>query len=125
MAGRDVIASVVGFLAAMLIVQAMLFVWAVSQSGRSLPGQSPARLGMTVALDLSTYAEGALGPTAQLGQTGDIRVVLLNVVRPATDLGHVVADSDEARVAYARAERLMYLDEKAQELRAQGLAVQT
>jgi len=35
--------GVVGFLAAMLIVQAVLFVWAVSQSGRSLPGQSPAR----------------------------------------------------------------------------------
>jgi len=49
--------GVVGFLAAMLIVQAVLFVWAVSQSGRSLPGQSPARLGMTVALDLSSVLE--------------------------------------------------------------------
>ena len=49
--------GVVGFLAAMLIVQAMLFVWAVSQSGRSLPGQSPARLGMTVALDLASVLE--------------------------------------------------------------------
>src|SRR5713226_8930464 len=45
--------GVVGFLAAMLLVQAMLFVWAVSQTGRTLPGQSPGRLGATVALDLA------------------------------------------------------------------------
>ena len=49
--------GVVAFLAAMLVVQAMLFVWAVSQSGRNLPGQSPARLGMTVALDLANLLE--------------------------------------------------------------------
>lgn len=47
----------VAVLAAMLVVQAMLFVWAVSQSGRNLPGQSPARLGMTVALDLANVLE--------------------------------------------------------------------
>jgi hypothetical protein len=45
--------GVVGLIAAMLIVQAMLFVWAVSQTGRTLPGQSPGRLGLTVALDLA------------------------------------------------------------------------
>src|ERR1700752_3151651 len=49
--------GVVAFLATMLVVQAMLFVWAVSQSGRNLPGQSPARLGMTVALDLANVLE--------------------------------------------------------------------
>src|SRR5262245_18525795 len=49
--------GVVAFLAAMLVVQAMLFVWAVSQSGRSLPGQSPGRLGMNVALDLANLLE--------------------------------------------------------------------
>src|SRR3954463_7830380 len=49
--------GVVGFLAAMLIVQAVLFVWAVSQTGRSLPGQSPGRLGLTVALDLGSVLE--------------------------------------------------------------------
>jgi signal transduction histidine kinase len=49
--------GVVGFLAAMLVVQAVLFVWAVSQSGRSLPGQSPARFSMTVALDLASVLE--------------------------------------------------------------------
>lgn len=47
----------VAFLAAMLVVQAMLFVWAMSQFGRTLPGQSPGRLGMTVALDLSNLLE--------------------------------------------------------------------
>ena len=49
--------GVVGFLAAMLLVQAMLFVWVVSQSGRTLPGQSPARLGLTVAQDLAAVLE--------------------------------------------------------------------
>jgi signal transduction histidine kinase len=49
--------GVVGFLAAMLLVQAVLFVWAVSQTGRSLPGQSPARLAATVALDLANLLE--------------------------------------------------------------------
>src|SRR6185436_3766855 len=47
----------VAFLGAMLVVQAVLFVWVVSQSGRNLPGQSPARLGMTVALDLANLLE--------------------------------------------------------------------
>ena len=47
----------VAVLAAMLIVQAVLFVWAVSQSGRNLAGQSPGRFGMTVALDLSNLLE--------------------------------------------------------------------
>jgi two-component system OmpR family sensor kinase len=41
------------FLAAMLVVQAVMFTWAVSYSGRTLPGQSPLRLGQTVALDLA------------------------------------------------------------------------
>jgi signal transduction histidine kinase len=49
--------GVVAFLAAMLVVQAVLFVWAVSQSGRSLPGQSPARLGQTVAVDITSLLE--------------------------------------------------------------------
>ena len=49
--------GIVGFLAAMLLVQAMLFVWAVSRSGRTLPGQMPGRLGQTVAADLSNLLE--------------------------------------------------------------------
>jgi signal transduction histidine kinase len=58
--------GVVAFLAAMLVVQAVLFVWAVSQTGRSLPGQSPGRLGMTVALDLANLLER--DPQADLAQ---------------------------------------------------------
>ena len=49
--------GVVAFLAAMLVVQAMLFVWALRQTGRTLPGQSPGRLGMTVANDLANALE--------------------------------------------------------------------
>jgi two-component system OmpR family sensor kinase len=49
--------GVVGFLALMLVVQAVFFVWAVSQSGRSASGMSPGRLGMSVALDLSSVLE--------------------------------------------------------------------
>jgi two-component system OmpR family sensor kinase len=49
--------GIVAFLAAMLVVQAMLFVWAFSRSGRTLPGQSPGRLGQTVALDLTSVLE--------------------------------------------------------------------
>jgi hypothetical protein len=56
----------VAFLAAMLVVQAVLFVWAVSQSGRSLPGQSPGRLGLNVALDLANLIER--DPQADLGR---------------------------------------------------------
>ena len=58
--------GVVAFLAAMLVVQAMLFVWVVSQSGRSLPGQSPMRLGRTVALDLANLLDR--DPKADIGQ---------------------------------------------------------
>jgi two-component system, OmpR family, sensor kinase len=49
--------GIVGFLAAMLVVQAMLFVWAMAQFGRTLPGQSPGRLAMSVALDLANLLE--------------------------------------------------------------------
>src|SRR6266542_4574394 len=41
------------FLAAMLVVQAMLFVWVVARSGRTVPGQSPGRFSETVAFDLA------------------------------------------------------------------------
>jgi signal transduction histidine kinase len=41
------------FLATMLVVQAMLFVWVVARSGRTVPGQSPGRFSETVALDLA------------------------------------------------------------------------
>ncbi|MCC7415827.1 MAG: HAMP domain-containing protein [Acidobacteria bacterium] len=77
--------GIVGFLAAMLLVQAMLFVWAVSWSGRTLPGGSPARLAQTVAADLSALLER--DPRADLasyvheqysGETHPFYVVLAN-----------------------------------------------
>jgi signal transduction histidine kinase len=46
------------FLAAMLIVQAMLFAWVVARSGRTVPGESPVRFSQTVALDLSNALSG-------------------------------------------------------------------
>jgi signal transduction histidine kinase len=49
--------GVMGFLVVMLVVQAVLYVWAVSQSGRSLPGQSPGRFAMTVAQDVAGLLE--------------------------------------------------------------------
>jgi signal transduction histidine kinase len=49
--------GVVAFLAAMLAVQAVLFVWVVSQSARLGPGQSPQRIGRTIALDLTNVLE--------------------------------------------------------------------
>lgn len=49
--------GIVGFLAAMLVVQAMLFVWAASRSNAGLSGQSLVRLGQTVAMDLSGLLE--------------------------------------------------------------------
>ena len=58
--------GVVGLLAVLLAAQAMLFVWAFSQSGRTLPGQSPGRLGVTVAQDLASVLER--DPSADLTQ---------------------------------------------------------
>src|SRR5206468_4983631 len=58
--------GVVAFLAAMLVVQAMVFVGAMAQFGRTLPGQSPGRLGMSVALDLANLLER--DPQADLTQ---------------------------------------------------------
>src|SRR5438067_12520941 len=46
------------FLAAMLVVQAMLFTLVVARSGRTVPGQSPGRFSETVALDLSNALVG-------------------------------------------------------------------
>src|SRR5947208_1169512 len=38
------------FLAAMLVVQAVLFTWVISRSGETVPGQSPRRFAPTLAL---------------------------------------------------------------------------
>ncbi len=50
----------VGFvacLALLLVVQAMLFVWVVARSGRTVPNQPPDRLAQTVAIDASNALE--------------------------------------------------------------------
>ena len=49
--------GVVAFLAVMLVVQAVLFVWMVGQSGNTAQGQSPQRLAQSVAMDLSMTLE--------------------------------------------------------------------
>src|SRR5262245_17056394 len=45
------------FLAAMLIVQAVLLTWVVSRSGQTMPGQSPTGFAQTVALDVGAALE--------------------------------------------------------------------
>jgi signal transduction histidine kinase len=70
--------GVVAFLAAMLVVQAMFFTWAVSQSGRTLPGQSPLRLGQTVAMDLA----GTLERDPQIDLTKYIREQYASYTHP-------------------------------------------
>ena len=52
------------FLAAMLVVQAMLYTWVVARSGRTLPGQSPNGFAQTVAIDLANELER--NPSADL-----------------------------------------------------------
>jgi hypothetical protein len=47
----------VGCLALLLIVQGMLFVWVVSQSGSTIPNQPPDRFAQTIALDVSQAIE--------------------------------------------------------------------
>jgi two-component system OmpR family sensor kinase len=45
------------FLAAMLVVQGVLFVWVLARSGQTLPGQSPGRFSETIARDLTNALE--------------------------------------------------------------------
>jgi two-component system OmpR family sensor kinase len=42
------------FLAVLLVVQGVLFVWVMARSGRTLPGQTPGRFSETVARDLAS-----------------------------------------------------------------------
>jgi nucleotide-binding universal stress UspA family protein len=79
-------------------------------------------LSILVCLDLTDKDGAALAPTARLAHAAGARIVLLNVVRPMTDLGHVVAERSEA-LEYVQAERRMYLQEKAGHL--QGFDVET
>src|SRR5258707_8594669 len=59
----------VGFvacLALLLLVQAMLFVWVVSRSARTVPNQPPDRFAQTVALDVTQAIER--DPTLDIAQ---------------------------------------------------------
>jgi nucleotide-binding universal stress UspA family protein len=76
---------------------------------------------MTFLVALDVKSDAALGPTARFARACGAQLVLVNVLRPSTDAGHVVAESREA-VDYARDERRLYLEEKAQLLT--GLDVQ-
>jgi nucleotide-binding universal stress UspA family protein len=67
---------------------------------------------LLVALDLTEKADAALGPTARLAEVSGARIVFVNVIRPTTDLGHVVAGRTQA-LQFVRNERLLYLAEKA------------
>src|SRR5580700_5285985 len=45
------------FLAAMLVVQALLFVWVMAQSGRTLQGESPSHAAQRIAIDVASAVE--------------------------------------------------------------------
>lgn len=47
----------VSCLALLLMVQAMLFVWVIARSGRTIPNQPPERLAQTIAIDASSALE--------------------------------------------------------------------
>src|SRR4051812_14790764 len=66
------------FLAAMLVVQAMLFVWVVARSGRTVPGQTPGRFSETVAFDLAD----ALGRDPDLDVARYVRDQYAQVTHP-------------------------------------------
>jgi len=99
------------FLAAMLVVQAMLFVWVVARSGRTVPGQSPARFAETVALDLANAFERTpdLDPAQyireQYAQTTHPFFVMLADGRLITS-GSTTFPEPLLRIARARLRRL-------------------
>ena len=51
--------GVIGFLAAMLVVEVIVYVWAVAESGRTLPGGSSLQFAQSIAQDLSAAIEVA------------------------------------------------------------------
>ncbi len=70
-------------------------------------------LTILVALDLTDKANAALAPAARLARASRGHVILLNAFWPPVDAEHVVAQTRAEGVEYARAERQMYLLEKA------------
>jgi nucleotide-binding universal stress UspA family protein len=78
---------------------------------------------LLVPLDLTEKADVVLPEAARLARAADADVVLLNVFMPIVELGRVATESREEGLAFLRAERRMYLEDKAEQLR--GLRVST
>jgi nucleotide-binding universal stress UspA family protein len=74
------------------------------------------RLTVLVAIDMSDKANAALAPAAMLARAANARVILLNVLWPSVDMGHVTAGTQEERIEYVQRERQLYLAEKARML---------
>jgi universal stress protein A len=66
---------------------------------------------LLLALEISEHDEVLVAPANALAQAASAEVVLLNVLNPMTDAGHVVADSREEAVRQVLGERRAYLDE--------------
>jgi nucleotide-binding universal stress UspA family protein len=75
-----------------------------------------------VALDTTPKADAALGPTASIARATGAHVVLVNVFRPSTDMGHVHAPR-RAALEFVRSERQLFLEDKARQL--PGVDVET
>lgn len=84
---------------------------------------SSAPMTLLVPLDLTDKADVVLPEAARLARAADADVVLLNVFIPIVELGRVATESRDEGVAYLRAERRMYLEDKADQL--DGLRVST
>jgi nucleotide-binding universal stress UspA family protein len=78
---------------------------------------------LLVPLDLTDKADVVLPEVAKLARAADADVVLLNVFMPIAELGRVATESREDGLAFLRAERRMYLEDKAEQL--SGLRVST
>lgn len=81
------------------------------------------RVKLLVALDLTERADAVLPVVARLATVADADVVLLNVFMPSVELGRVFTDSREAGLSYVTAERRMFLERKAEELRGVRVSV--
>jgi nucleotide-binding universal stress UspA family protein len=90
-------------------------------SASTMASAQPLRL--LVALDVSARAQDALLAAKRIAHASGAEVILLNVFRPALELGRVVAATREERMTYARNERELFLRDQA--ARLEGLNVRT
>ena len=66
---------------------------------------------LLVALETSEHDDVIVAPANALAQAASAEVVLLNVVNPMTDAGHIVAANREEAVQQVLSERRVYLEE--------------